>query len=204
MPTGTGTEVGLDDPRVLLDLLGQAFGDHLAVVEHRDPVGETHDDLHVVLDQQDGDATVADLAHEVAQTVLLDRVHPGGRLVEQQELRLRTQGAGDLEATLVSVARGSCRDRWRTRLMPQYSSSSRARSSPSHFLLLVTRAAEHGAEDARLVPGIDTDEHVLERGHVREQPDLLERPADTDVDDLVRALPGDRSPAERHLTLGRV
>ena len=33
----------------------------------------------------------------------LRRVHPGGRLVEQQQLRLRSQRAGDLQAALVAV-----------------------------------------------------------------------------------------------------
>ena len=53
MRLGALAEVGLDDLGVALDLGGQALGDQLAEVEHVDAVGEVHDDLHVVLDEQD-------------------------------------------------------------------------------------------------------------------------------------------------------
>ena len=46
---------------------GVAFGENLAVVQHRDPVGEPHHDLHVVLDDEDrqilGDAAHLALLH---------------------------------------------------------------------------------------------------------------------------------------------
>ncbi len=49
-------EVGLDDSWVGADLGGAPFGDDLAVVEDRDAVADPHDDPHVVLDEQDGQA----------------------------------------------------------------------------------------------------------------------------------------------------
>ena len=55
---------------------GRALGDLLAVVEHRDVVGDVHDDLHVVLDEQDRDAALgAQRLHELAQLLGLLRVH---------------------------------------------------------------------------------------------------------------------------------
>src|SRR5215203_2475280 len=48
-----GAQVGLDDLLVALHLGGGAFGDLLAVVQHRDPVAQAHHQLDVVLDQQD-------------------------------------------------------------------------------------------------------------------------------------------------------
>ena len=48
-------------------------------------------------------SSVAQLADEVGQLAGLLGVHAGGRLVEQQQLRLGGQGAGDLEAALVAV-----------------------------------------------------------------------------------------------------
>ena len=61
-------EVRLDHARVGPDLGRWPLRDLLAVVEHRDPLGDAHHDLHVVLDQQDRELElVAHLAHEVGQ-----------------------------------------------------------------------------------------------------------------------------------------
>ena len=46
---------------------GRALGDLLAEVEHDDPVGDAHDQAHVVLDEQHGEPSVADLADQVHQ-----------------------------------------------------------------------------------------------------------------------------------------
>src|SRR5262249_30480454 len=46
-------EVGVEDRRVLTDLLRSAVGDLAAVVEHGHPVRDVHDHAHVVLDQRD-------------------------------------------------------------------------------------------------------------------------------------------------------
>ena len=46
-------------------------------------VNRHHDQLHVMLDQQDGDTAVADLPDAVVEVADLFRVHAGRRLVEQ-------------------------------------------------------------------------------------------------------------------------
>src|SRR3712207_8249973 len=84
-------EVGLDDLRVLPHLGGLALGDLLAVVEHRDPLGDPHHDLHVVLDQQDREpALLADPLHEVGELRGLLRVHAGG---DRKSTRLNSSHA---------------------------------------------------------------------------------------------------------------
>ena len=45
----------------------------------------------------------AELAHEVGQLAGLLGIHPGGRLVEQEELGFGRQRPGDLEAPLIAV-----------------------------------------------------------------------------------------------------
>ena len=66
--------------------------------------GHAHDDLHVVLDQEHGDVLlVPHPADEVDERGGLLRVHPGGRLVEEEQLRLRRESARDLEPPLVAV-----------------------------------------------------------------------------------------------------
>src|SRR4051812_32036321 len=49
-------EVGLDHAGVVLDVGRGALSDLLAEAQHGDAVGDRHDQLHDVLNQQDGDA----------------------------------------------------------------------------------------------------------------------------------------------------
>ena len=68
-----------------MNLVGRTLRDQLAEVQHIDTVGDVHDQIHVVLDQQDRLVEVgADLADELGQLQRLLRVHAGGRLIQQQ------------------------------------------------------------------------------------------------------------------------
>src|SRR2546421_1135439 len=91
----TGAEVRLDHLLVALHVVRRAFGDLLAVVEHRHAVAQAHHQLHVVLDEQDGAAVLADAVDELTQHDLLGGVHAGGRLVECDERGVGGQRAGD-------------------------------------------------------------------------------------------------------------
>ena len=101
------------------DLSRRALGDDLAVVEDRDPVADAHDDAHVVLDEQDGQAQLgAELADEIGHLAGLAVVHAGGGFVEQEELRAgrrgpaRSQaGVGRRRAGSSPTTRTACRDR---------------------------------------------------------------------------------------------
>src|SRR3954454_23637205 len=97
-------EVGLDDALVLAHLLRQTLGDLLAVIEHGDALRHAHHDLHVVLDQEDGEPTlVAELLHERGELRRLLRVHARRRLVEQQHLRVGRERPRYLEPALIAV-----------------------------------------------------------------------------------------------------
>ncbi len=62
-------------------------------------VGDPHHQVHVVLDEQDGQLpVVADLLDEAAEIRDLLVVEPSRRLVEQQELGLRDERASELDA----------------------------------------------------------------------------------------------------------
>ena len=72
------------------------------MVEYGHPVGDLHDDPHVVLDQQDGEIEVDDEAAE--QPHELDGLslgHAGRGLVEQQQGGLGGQRAGQLQPSLL-------------------------------------------------------------------------------------------------------
>ena len=90
----------IDDAAMGPDLGGWAFHQQAAEIEHGDLVAQGHDRLHVVLDQQDRDAAVADPAHQVHHVPRLFRVHARERLVEQQELRIGRQGDRHAEGAL--------------------------------------------------------------------------------------------------------
>jgi hypothetical protein len=73
-----------------------SFRNFDAVVEHDYALADALNQPHVVLDQQHGDAAVADAADVLHQLALLGRVGAGGRLVEEQELRLGGKRPRDL------------------------------------------------------------------------------------------------------------
>ena len=66
-------------------------------------LADTHHHLHVVLDEQDRYSPVADALDELHELAALLWVHPGGRLVEQQQVWLSGERSGDLEPSLVAV-----------------------------------------------------------------------------------------------------
>jgi hypothetical protein len=96
-------EVGLDDPAVVADRFRGTLGELPAVVEDGDAVREPHHHAHVVLDEEDRDAGVADLPDELGQHGRLVRVGACRRLVEEQQPRLGGKRAGDLETALRAV-----------------------------------------------------------------------------------------------------
>src|SRR5215211_1347217 len=203
---GTSTllsEVGLDHARVLADLGGLALGDLLAVVEHGDPVGDVHHDLHVVFDQEDRQvAFFSQLLHERGEAGRLLRVHPRGGLVQQQQGGVGREGPGYLDPPLVAV--GQVRRRLLVDLLAQADVPKRlARLLADRLLLLPhPRRAQHRSEQPRLHPRVLADHDVLDGRHRLEEADVLERPRDAGLRDPVRARAGDVAVLEGDLARG--
>ena len=171
---------------VLLDFLRRPLGDLLAVVEHRDAIGDVHDHAHVVLDHQHRELLfVSELVDEGREVRRLLRVHPGSRLVEQQQLRLRRERASNLESALVAVGEiaGDL-----VVLVAQAAELQQLAAAIARTLFLATdaRCADDRYQDPAFEPRVHTHHDVLERGHVLEQADVLERPADATLSDRVR------------------
>ena len=118
----------------------------------------------------------------------LDRVHPRGGLVEQQERRLRRGGARDLQPAPVRVREAVCG------LVPAvaYEALAEEREAlrgefPDLALFAAhSRRAQHRAEDARARVAVRGRHDVLDDAHVQEETQRLERPRDTALADLVR------------------
>ena len=149
-----------------------------------------HDDLHVVLDEDDGHAFVADLTDERHQGGGLLGVHAGGRLVEEQQLGLGGQRPGDLQPSLRSIGQAL----GEFVATPSQAHVLQQREAlVAHGLLLLdgaTRAGHH-AEQAALRAAVLSHHHVLERRHLVEQADVLEGAGDAELGDLRREHPGD-------------
>ena len=92
-----GAQVGVDDALVGHHGLGGALGDDLPLGHDDDPVGDVADHVHVVLDEQDRAALVAQRLHVAQQRLLERRVHAGHRLVEHDQLGVDHERAGHLE-----------------------------------------------------------------------------------------------------------
>ena len=98
---------------------GVPLGDLAAEVEHVHVVGDAHDEVHVVLDEEHGQlAVVADLPDEAAELLDLLVVEPARRLVEQQQLRLRRRARGRARPASASRTAGRRRAAARRRARP--------------------------------------------------------------------------------------
>jgi hypothetical protein len=91
-------EIGLDDLRVLADLGRRALGDLGAEVQRHDAIGERHQHLHVVLDDDDGHALPPQPLDQLDQLRDGALVDAAGHLVEQQQPRPGRHRPGQLEA----------------------------------------------------------------------------------------------------------
>ena len=84
-----------------VDLVDRALPDQLALIKHGDAVADLAGGRHVVGDRDRGGAEIADAFHDqVVDDVGHDRVEAGGRLVEEDDLRLAGDGSGERHALL--------------------------------------------------------------------------------------------------------
>ncbi len=90
---------GLDELQ-LRRLGGDVLADELAVAQDRHAVGDLEDLLEEVRDEHDRDAVGAERAHDLEQLGDLVGVQAGGGLVEDQELGVDVDGAGDRDELL--------------------------------------------------------------------------------------------------------
>ena len=93
-----------------LELVGRALGDELAVGEDADPVGQLVGLLEVLGGEEDRGAEVGvQPAHLLPHGGAAHRVEAGGRLVEEQDLRVVDQGGGEVEPALHAAGVGADR-----------------------------------------------------------------------------------------------
>ena len=81
------SQIGGDHALVAPDLGRRSIGDDRAMIEHRDPIGNGQNEIHVVLDQQHGHPHALELADDHRERADLLGDQAGGGLVEQQYTR---------------------------------------------------------------------------------------------------------------------
>ena len=160
------------------------------------------DDSSLCSISSDRDAEPVEAPDLVGQLQRLGRVHAGGRLVEQQQLRPRGERAGDLDAAPVGVGQAARRRDRRAacRRLPNTARISIASLARLLLLAAGARQAQQRADGAGMEPRMHADQHVLQHGQVGNRPDVLEGAGDAAVEDLDAAA-ARRSPAPAKRTL---
>src|SRR6266850_6514171 len=172
-------EIGLNDPLVGLDGARRPFRDLLPVIEDEHRLAETHDHLHVVLDEQHGLACVAQPAHRVQQVVEERAVDARRRLVEQDQRRIGHEHAHELDELLLAVGE-----------LARVLAGQLA--EPHELQQLAAPPLRLRARTPR------DDEQVLQRRQLRKDADDLERAADATAGDLPGLEAVDPLAAEAH------
>ena len=87
----------------MVDVLRGAVPDDLALKEHGDAVGDFARARHVVRDRDRGDAEIVHGGRDqIIDDVGHDRIKPGRRLIEKDDLRIGRDGARQTDALLHS------------------------------------------------------------------------------------------------------
>src|SRR5512140_1247222 len=185
------SDVRLDDARVAGDLRRRTLRDLHAEIEDAHPVADVHHHAEVVLDQEDRDAPLlVDVEDEAGHVFLLLEVHPGHRLVEEQELRIERQRPAELDPLAKAV--GQRPDRLLPDVLELEEINDVLVRLPVLDLLGPRRPEEDAArQDPALHELVASQHQVVEDGHVVEEGDVLEGAGDPQVGHLVRVHPGD-------------
>ena len=102
---GRALELELDPPplRRASERVHVPGGDDPPVVDDRDLLADVLDELELMAGEEDGRAARRLAAENLGERLDRDRVEPGERLVEDEQLRLVQQRGGELRALLVAV-----------------------------------------------------------------------------------------------------
>ncbi len=145
-----------------------------------------------MVDQKDRQPVAIQPLDELAHDLFFSRVHPGRRLVEDQQPRAQRQRPRDLEPALVAVGQLTGRS---------LAHLGGVEADRFHQTVRVVAARPLGTaqegkrrqlhEGVIAQPRVHTDHHVLERGQIWKQPDVLKRARDPKPGDAMRLQPGE-------------
>src|SRR5437867_4590027 len=167
------SQIGADDVGMRLHGRRGTLGDDGAVVEHDHRIAESHDDAHVVLDEQNGDALIADGPDETTDDVLFYARHARRRLVEEQDRWMGGQRHRQLDEPLLAIRQGA-RD-LATPVGEAHEGHDRLGLRAQSGLLLADASPEgEGRPHGSATSQVQTGQHVLQHGQRRKDARLLE------------------------------
>ena len=156
------------------------------MIEHDDRIAQPHDEIHVVLDEQERQPARVQLPDALLDLLDEQWIDAGGRLVEEYEPRVGHQHGRELEQLLLSVrevAGTLVREPREPELLQQL--------ERAHVLLLAHRTPE------RRAPGLlERSDHVLHERQVGEDARLLERAREAAAGERHRIGPADARAGE--------
>src|SRR3546814_625396 len=154
-------------------------------------------DREVVLDHEDR-ALPSDAGDERGDALDVLLRHAGGRLVEQQQLRLQRQRGGDLQRPFTPVRQFARLDIGKGREADV--------AEILHGLLVEAPQHRFGAPEveALAAPALQGDANVFQRAHVREDRRDLKGPGETQASDLRRSQARDVLPLVDNAAGGRL
>src|SRR5690606_2179476 len=140
------------------------------------------------------DLALADALEQFDRVVGVGTRHAGGRLVEQQQLRILHEAHRQLEPTLVTARQGAG-DRFA--LVGQADVGEDVLGLLAHLLLRIGARPRVQREGA-VAAGEGRNHHVLDQAQVAEDLGRLENAHDAGLVDLVRRQPDQRTPIEHY------
>src|SRR5882672_3614887 len=194
------TQVGVHHRRVRADLVGQAVGDLRAEVEDDDTLRERQQEMHVVLDEQHGDATCGDAPDDLREPRALRRRQARRGLVEEDEARFSGQRARDLEEPSLPKGQGG---NIGGAQLPQADEPHQLLRALAPLCLVAPRGAEHHRPEAGGEARVRANQHVVDHRHAGERPVMLEGAHHAARGDAVRRQAEDRLAGEAHLAARR-
>src|SRR5659263_146839 len=174
-------QIGFDDTLVVVDVPWHAFGNLLAHIHDGNPVRDAHDDLHVMLDEQEREPLLDKGLQQDHQILAFPDVESRGGLVQNQKVGSGRECAGDLQVTLLAVRQvlGQFVAVYKRQYLVEAVSS---RRDDVAFLTDFADRMHNGGPCPGSRMTMRAGHDVLDTGQRREQPDVLEGAGDAVAD----------------------
>src|ERR1017187_8706676 len=188
-------QIGIDHGFIFLDLFRPALRDLFTEGNHVDAVAYLHYDAHVMLDQKYRRAAIAHGPDHIRQLRRFCRVEPRGRLVEQQQFRLRRERNGELDQPLLAIRKttgalaGTC-------AKPDEVQDFRCAGLGCAFFPLVSCAADERIDHPCTCFAMLAHAYRLQHCDVRKDRCFLKRANDSQQTPAIRRHPRDVGTAE--------